>query len=226
MAGTRVYFVFNKRSKEAYVGKGRDGRVDESHSAAYHRLEKRDGTIQWESAPFSTSKDSMIAEATAIKIADLLGASLINKQKDYPKRFHERFPIKRRKGSVRHIPTAIIVTITSDPLEDGRVAPNAPWTAKQFAERVRKWWPLGRPRVERWKRGEGAPELLVAVHGSTSRILAAFRIDNSKWRPPEDGRYAVPLMSAENADVNDLAGKKYTGNRQGPLVTYGSRVGE
>jgi hypothetical protein len=203
---------------------------------------------EWASEPFSTDHDAKIAEASAISIAQLLigeflGARvklLINKQKKHPKLFGPRYPFKIIPKQVKQIPNAIIVTLRPGTLE-GRVAPNSlAWRAKQLAQRARKFWPFGLARVEKWKAWKTAkkskhqkapPEFLVAVAKGSGRIVAAFKIDNTKWRKIKGWRkkrkkeavyQAVPVKT-NTANANHMQGQQYTGNRQ-PGPVYGKEV--
>ena len=227
----RVYLVLSRKLGLAYIGKGPDGRLEGGHSLGFHRLLRAPDAVQYESAPFSSAKDALIAEAAAIGIVKRIAADikLINIQKDYSRRFFPRYPIPFSKGRVSRsdLAQAIIVTLSPDKLEDDRrVAPNSPWKPEALAERARKYWAFARWRVKQWSQGNGAPKLLVAVAKGNSRILGSFSIDNARWRPNKDGQFvAAPLTDKSNANFRQLQGKLYTGNRQGGAVTYGSKVG-
>jgi hypothetical protein len=133
----RVYFIRSKKLGLAYIGKGPDPRIDQHHNKDFERLMNSPDMTQWESKPFSSSNDALIAEATAIRIVDLLGTTrvLANKQIAYERRFSPRYPFPFVDEKVKIIRRAIIVTIAPDILEDnsGRVAPNSAWvSAKLF----------------------------------------------------------------------------------------------
>ena len=221
----------SKDLKQAYIGKGPDGRLEDEHSPGFHQLMCARDVIQYESKPFSSPKDALIAEAAAIGIVKSVAGDmdLINIQKNYSKRFFPRYPIPMKTGFVSKsdLAQAIIVTISPDLLEsDRRIAPNSPWKPQELAERARKYWKLAGRRVAQWKQGNGAPELLVAVAKGNARILGSFSIDNAQWRKNNDGKFvAVPLKDKTNANFRNHQGKLYTGNRQGGAVSYGSKVG-
>ena len=227
----RVYLVMSRKQGLAYIGKGPDGRLEGEHSPAFRRLLVAPDVAQYESVPFSSENDALIAEAAAIGILKSIPGrfKLLNVQKHYAKRFHPRYPIPMKPGCISKsdLAQAIIVTLSPDQLEnDLRIAPNSPWKPQELAERARKYWSFARARVGRWSQGKRAPRLLVAVAKGNARILGAFEIDNSKWTMNRDGKYvAVPLADKTDANFRDLQGKTYTGNRQGGAVTYGSKVG-
>lgn len=227
----RVYLVLSGKLGLAYIGKGPDGRLEGEHSPAFRRLLAAPDAEQYESALFSSENDALIAEAAAIGILKSISGrfKLLNVQKHYAKRFHPRYPVPLKKGTVSKavLAEAIIVTLSPDLLAgDDRVAPNSPWKPQEFAERARKYWSFAHERVERWSRGERAPQLLVAVAKGNGRILGAFEIDNRRWGLNRLKRFvAVPLKDKTKANFKNLQGKTYVGNRQGGAVTYGSKVG-
>lgn len=233
-AKNRVYLTFSRNAGKAYIGQGPDSRIDEDHSAKYQKLVNEPDAVQWVSAPFFNKADADIAEATAIAIVGLIGGDkpmqLINIQKE-SKKFTPRYPIPFVPGEVKEsdLPCAIIVTIAPDRLEgDDRPAPNSAWKPEEFAERARKWWGFAEYRVEKWMRGKGAPDVLVAVAKGTGRILAVYAIENSGWmQDPENQEriLAIPLKNPQNANVNSMQGKVYTGYRGGGAVRYGKNVG-
>lgn len=231
MKPCRIYLVASKKLGQAYIGKGPDGRLEGEHSAGFLRLLRAHDVIQYESKPFSSPQDALIAEAAAIGIVKSIAGNLrlINIQKNYSKRFFPRYPIPFSKGRVSRsdLAQAIIVTLSPDKLEDDRrVAPNSPWKPEELAERARKYWAFARWRVDQWKQGKSAPKLLVAVAKGNGRILGSFSINNAWWRPNKDGQFvAVPLKDKTNANFRKLQGKLYTGSRQGGAVTYGAKVG-
>ncbi len=227
----RIYLVFSQASKLAYIGKGPDGRIEGEHNKEFHHLMKRSDMQQWESLPFSSEKDALIAEASAIGIAERLGkqVKLVNIQKSHRRRFSPRYPFPFRKGEVKKsdLPLAIIVTISPDLLQDGtkRVAPNSAWGAVKLAERARKYWHFDGDRVASWKNTqEAAPKFLVAVAKGSGIILAVFEIDNQRWTKRKGLYEAVPLKDKSNANANQMQGKVYTGSRQGGSVFYGDKV--
>ena len=230
MKSCRIYLVMSEDLGLAYIGKGPDGRLEGEHSTGFLRLLRASDVIQYESKPFSSPQDALIAEAAAIGIVKSIAGDmrLINIQKNYSKRFFPRYPIPFKMGRVSRndLAQAIIVTLSPDKLEgDRRVAPNSPWKPEELAERARKYWSFAPWRVDQWKQGNGAPKLLVAVVKGNGRILGAFAIDNARWRPIKDGKFvAVPLKDKTNANFQKLQGKLYTGNRQGGAVTYGAQV--
>ena len=67
----------------AYIGKGSDGRIDAEHSKQFQRVVRQPDVSQWESAPFSSADDALIAEAAAIGIVESVGTrmSLLNVQR-------------------------------------------------------------------------------------------------------------------------------------------------
>lgn len=231
MKSCRIYLVASKKLGQAYIGKGPDGRLEGEHRPELLRLLRAPDVIQYESKPFSSPQDALIAEAAAIGIAKSIAGDLqlINIQKQYSRRFFPRYPIPLSKGRVSRadLAQAVIVTLSPDKLEgDRRVAPNSPWEPQELAERARKYWSFARGRVEQWSQGVGAPKLLVAVAKGNGRILGAFSIDNARWRPNQDKQFvAVPLKDKTSANFRKLQGKLYTGNRQGGAVTYGVKVG-
>lgn len=231
MKPCRIYLVASKKLGQAYIGKGPDGRLEGEHSPGFLRIMRAPDVIQYESVPFSSPQDALIAEAAAIGIVKSIagGLTLINIQKNYSKRFFPRYPIPFSKGRVSRsdLAQAIIVTLSPDKLEgDRRVAPNSPWKPEELAERARKYWAFARGRVEQWSQGVGAPKLLVAVAKGNGRILGAFSIANARWRPNKDGQFvAVPLKDKTNANFRKLQGNLYTGDRQGGAVIYGAKVG-
>jgi hypothetical protein len=237
----RIHFVMSKKSGRAYIGKGPDGRIDDEHSTEFQRLTRQPDATQWESAPFSSAHDALVAEAAAIGIVKNIGSDvkLVNIQKHYERRFAPRYPIPFVAGQVKksHLPRAIIVTLAPDTLQDdSRPAPNSAWTPKRLAERARKFWQFRRDRVDSWSKGIGAPYFLVAVVKGSGRILAVFEIDNKRWfsdpenqepekKPKNQKRLvAVPVKISKGANANGMQGKQYTGNRQGGAVLYGVQV--
>jgi hypothetical protein len=81
--------------------------------------------------------------------------------------------------------------------------------------------------VDSWSKGNGAPDVLVAVVKGSGRILAVFKIDNKGWfKDPENQKrlVAVPLKNSNDANANGMQGKEYTGKRQGGAVSYGVQV--
>ena len=190
---------------------------------------------QWESEPFSTPKDTLIAEATAIGIVKAFGKNmqLVNIQKASRKRFVPRYPFPFTEKKIKEIPRAIIVTLSPDTLPDGdcRVAPNSAWVSAKLAERARKYWAFKRARVELWmQKTSCAPRYLVAVAKGSGRILAVFEIDNSGWLSDGVNRrrkriVAVPLNYKNEPNANGMQGMEYLGNRRGGAVSYGSMVG-
>ena len=227
----RVYLVLSRKLGLAYIGKGPDGRLEGKHSPAFRRLLAAPDAVQYESAPFSSESDALIAEAAAIGMLKNISSrfKLLNVQKHYARRFHPRYPVPLKKGTVSKaiLAGAIIVTLSPDLLaSDDRVAPNSPWKPQELAERARKYWSFASARVARWSRGKRAPKLLVAVAKGNGRILGAFEIDNRRWVRNRQNRFvAVPLKNKTNANFRNLQGKLYTGNRQGGAVSYGSQVG-
>ena len=227
----RVYLVLSKKLKLAYIGKGPDGRLEGDHSPAFRRLLAVPDAVQYESAPFSSENDALIAEAAAIAILKSIPGrfKLLNIQKHYAKRFRPRYPIPMKTGCISKsdLAHAIIVTLSPDQLEnDRRIAPNSPWKPQELAERARKYWSFARARVERWSQDKHAPQLLVAVAKGNARILGAFEINNHKWAVNRHGKYvAAPLADKTHANFRNLQGKTYSGNRQGGAVTYGTKVG-
>ena len=230
MNSCRIYLVASKKLGQAYIGKGPDGRLEGEHNPGFLRLLRAPDVIQYESVPFSSPQDALIAEAAAIGIVKSIAGDmkLTNIQKNYSRRFFPRYPIPFSKGRVSRsdLAQAIIVTLSPDKLEDDRrVAPNSPWKPQELAERARKYWSFAPWRVDQWKQGNGAPKLLVAVAKGNGRILGSFSIDNARWRPNKDRKFvAVPLKDKANANFRQLQGKLYTGNRQGGAVTYGANV--
>ena len=230
MKSCRIYLVMSKKLMQAYIGKGPDGRLEGEHSPGFLRLLSAPDVIQYESRPFSSPQDALIAEAAAIGIVKSIAGdmNLINIQKNFSRRFFPRYPIPFKKGrvSIKDLAQAIVVTLSPDKLEgDRRVAPNSPWKPEELAERARKYWLFARWRVEQWSQGEGAPKLLVAVAKGNGRILGSLSINNGRWRPNKDNKFAaVPLKDITNANFWKLQGKLYTGNRQGGAVTYGANV--
>jgi hypothetical protein len=82
-------------------------------------------------------------------------------------------------------------------------------------------------RVERWVKGDGAPDVLVAVTKRSARILAVFEIDNGAWFTDPENRkklVAVPVKDRSKPNFRRMQGKEYTGNRQGGAVRYGVKV--
>lgn len=232
MTQFRIYLAMSKQAGLAYVGKGHDGRIDQEHGEGFARVMQAPDVLQWESAPFSSAKDALVAEAAAIGILECVGSKLrlVNIQKSHGQRFFPRYPVPFVDGRVKktELPRAIIVTLSPDMLEnDRRTAPNSPWKPKDLADRARMYWQFRRSRVERWSRGNGAPDVLVAVAKGSGRILGVYEIDNAGWFSlPEnsDKLLAVPLKDANNANFNGMQGKVYTGKRQGGAVTYGDKV--
>jgi hypothetical protein len=224
----RVYFIRSKKLGLAYIGKGPDPRIEQSHKKDYERLMKSPDVTQWESKPFSSSNDALIAEATAIGIVNLLGMTkvLVNKQISYQGRFAPRYPFPFVDEKVKVIRHAIIVTIAPDVLGDdsGRVAPNSAWVSANLAERARKYWQFSADRVALWRTGKGAPRFLVAVAKGSGIILASFEIENYGWVRDKGVYRAVPLKDKSNANANDVQGKTYIGSRQGGNVSYGPGV--
>jgi hypothetical protein len=229
----RIYLVLSEKSQMAYIGKGPDGRIEGKHNKAFHRLMRKLDMMQWESEPFSTPHDALIAEASAIGIAERLGKKieLVNIQISYRRRFAPRYPFPFVKGQVTQsdLPRAIIVTLSPDTLQDGsrRVAPNSAWKPAKLAERARKYWKFSRDRVNSWSKGIGAPKFLVAAAKGSGIILGVFKIDNERWfndRVNKEGIVAVPLKDKSKANANGMQGKEYTGNRRGGSVSYGFKV--
>lgn len=229
----RIYLAMSKRAGLAYVGKGRDGRLDQKHSKKFARLMRSPDIKQLESAPFSSANDALIAEAAAIGILEHVESNLklVNIQKSYGHRFFPRYPVPFIDGSVKKtaLPRAIIVTLSPDMLKnDHRRAPNSPWKPRELAERARKYWQFKRSRVERWSRGDCAPNVLVAVAKTSGRILGVFEINNKGWISllKKGGKIdAIPLKDKDNAKfIKDMQGKVYTGRRQGGAVNYGDKV--
>ena len=231
----RIYLVISERSGLAYIGKGPDGRIEGKHNKEFHRLMKKSDMTQWESEPFSSQADALIAEAAAIGIADRLGkkVKLVNIQISYRRRFAPRYPFPFVEGQVKKsdLPRAIIVTLSPDTLQDGtrRVAPNCAWKPAKLAERARKYWHFSRDRVELWSKRNGAPNFLVAVAKTSGIILAAFKIDNKRWFEDRanrsgQGLVAIPLKDKNKADANGMQGMEYTGKRQGGAVSYGDGI--
>src|ERR1039457_185989 len=99
----RIYLVMSKKSGLAYIGKGPDGRIEGKHNTAFHRLMKKSDMTQWESEPFSSQHDALIAEASAIGIAERLGkkVKLVNIQISYRRRFTPRYPFPFVEGEVK-----------------------------------------------------------------------------------------------------------------------------
>ena len=64
----RVYLVMSRKQGLAYIGKGPDGRLEGEHSPAFRRLLVAPDVAQYESVPFSSENDALIAEAAAIGI--------------------------------------------------------------------------------------------------------------------------------------------------------------
>jgi len=232
MTASRIYLVMSRKAGLAYIGKGSDGRIDHEHSRQYQRVMRQPDATQQVSAPFSSAKDALIAEAAAIRIVECVGSNvkLLNVQKRYEKRFFSRYPIPFVEGRVTKtdLSRAIIVTLSPDVLEgDNRAAPNSQWTSGELAERARKFWQFRRSRVERWVKGDGAPDVLVAVTKRGARILAVFEIDNGAWFSDPENRkklVAVPLKNRGKPNFRRMQGKEYTGNRQGGAVQYGVKV--
>jgi hypothetical protein len=232
MSANRVYFVMSKKSGLGYIGKGPDPRIDDEHSKKFQRLMQQPDATQWESAPFSSPDDALIAEAAAIHIVKCVGSDvkLLNIQKSYEGRFAPRYPIPVIAGQVKKsdLPRAIIVTLSPDTLQDDpRAGPNSDWHPKDLADRARKFWQFRRDRVESWSKGTGAPDVLVAVAKRSGRILAVFKIDNKRWfSDPENqkGIVAIPLKNPAKANANHMQGMEYTGKRQGGAVSYGVHV--
>jgi hypothetical protein len=224
----RVYFIRSVKLGLAYIGKGPDPRIEHPHNTDYERLMKSPDMAQWESTPFSSTNDALIAEATAIRIVDLLGNRqvLANRQISYQRRFAPRYPFPFVDAKLKVIRHAIIVTIAPDVLRDGsgRVAPNSAWVSSKLAERARKYWQFRGDRVALWKKNKGAPRFLVAVAKGSGIILASFEIKNDRWTRYQGVYRAVPLKDKSNANANDLQGKKYIGSRRGGNVTYGPGV--
>jgi hypothetical protein len=216
----RIYLVMSKKARLAYVGKGADGRIDHEHSASFQRVVRQPDATQWESAPFSSEKDALIAEAAAIRILGCVGTRtrLLNVQKSHEKRFFPRYPMPFVDGRVTKaaLPRAIVVTLCPDVLEDDhRAAPNSPWKPEDLAERARKFWRFRSSRVEGWVTGRGAPDVLIAVAKGSARILGAFEIDNTGWHSdPENCKAfrAIPLKNRDNPNFNGMQGMAYTGN--------------
>ena len=75
-AKNRVYLTFSYKAGKAYIGQGPDSRIDEDHSAMYQKLVSQPDAVQWASTPFSSKADVDIAEATAIKIVELIEVNL------------------------------------------------------------------------------------------------------------------------------------------------------
>jgi len=234
----RIHLVTSQKSRLAYIGKGPDGRIEGKHNKEFHHLLNKSDMTQWESEPFSSQKDALIAEASAIGIAERLGkkVKLVNIQISYWRRFAPRYPFPFVEGQVKKsdLKHAIIVTLSPDTLQDGtrRVAPNCAWKPAKLAERAGKFWHFSRDRAESWTKGNGAPRLLVAVAKRSGIILAVFKIDNKGWfSDPENQKpknnpklVAIPLKDKNNANANGMQGKEYTGKRQGGAVSYGVRV--
>jgi hypothetical protein len=229
---SRIYLVMSRKVGIAYVGKGADGRIDHEHSAQFLRIARQADATQWESAPFSSDKDALIAEAAAIRILECVGSKmrLLNIQKAHDRRFFPRYPIPFVEGQVKKadLPRAIVVTLRPDVLEDDhRAAPNSPWRPEQLAERARKYWSFRRSRVESWAKGKGAPDVLLAVAKGSARILGAFEIDNAGWFSDPENRKrfrAIPLRNRKQSNFNGTQGMEYAGSRQGGSVTYGAEV--
>ena len=68
MKSCRIYLVKSKELGQAYIGKGPDGRLEGEHSPGFLRLLRAPDVIQYESKPFSSPHDALIAEAAAIVI--------------------------------------------------------------------------------------------------------------------------------------------------------------
>jgi len=219
----------------AYIGKGPDGRIEGKHNSEFHRLMKRSDMTQWESEAFSSAKDALVAEATAIGIVKAIGGDvkLVNIQKRSRRRFVPRYPFPFIDKKIMAIPKAIIVTLSPDTLPDGdrRIAPNSAWVSDKLAERARKYWPFRRMRVETWMAKRScAPKHLVAVAKGSGRILAVFEIDNDGWFTDGVNRrrkriVAVPLKNKKTPNANGMQGMEYIGKRQGGAVSYGRGVG-
>jgi len=172
----RVYLVMSAKSGKAYIGKGPDGRIEGKHNKAFHQLMRRGDMTQWESEPFSTPKDTLIAEATAIGIVKAFGKNmqLVNIQKASRKRFVPviRFHLLRRKSKRFRGPLLSLfrlthfrtVTVESLQIRHGfqRNLPNAPESIGHLNERAsncgcRKqaalraiWWRWQREAEEYW----------------------------------------------------------------------------
>jgi hypothetical protein len=224
----RIYLVMSKKSGRAYIGKGPDGRIEGKHNKEFHRLMKESDMVQWESEPFSSQHDALIAEASAIGIAKRLGkkVKLVNIQISYRRRFAPRYPFPFVEGEVKksNLPSAIIVTLSPDQLEEDRAITNSAWTPEELAQRARMEWQFSWDRVESWKTGNGPPDYLVAVAKGSGRILAVFRIDNTKWVENKKGLYDAIPVEDNDANANGMQGKEYTGKRQGRAVLYGKKV--
>lgn len=75
MAANRIYLVMSRKAGLAYIGKGSDGRIDGEHIKQFQRLARQPDATHRESAPFSSAKDALIAEAAAIRIVECVGSN-------------------------------------------------------------------------------------------------------------------------------------------------------
>jgi hypothetical protein len=108
----------------------------------------------------------------------------------------------------------MFVYIKPGPLDDGRVAcdPASPPGDRQVLERVEKWWQV-KKYCSTWSAAPlQSPGVLVAVYGNprTRRVVAALRIDRSKWDIAEScdkGLIRVPTLRPRCLDLFELRGR-------------------
>ncbi len=228
MGKSFLYIGSDSATNEIYVGIGESTtRIYELHNPAAQSLLGRASTVLWQTAePFSTGEDARRAEAAAIKVATLLGRTVVDLNDPAvtniasTKTSRYLVPaVVRRPGVVfyEELERTAIVTVTPDDLEDGRGAIHGGRRNAELAERARQWWDLAASRGRAIQ-----PRRLIARLKGAGVIVGDWDLDESV---PSTGD-SFNLVDAENLDPREIRGKRLEmgGRRLSTKVTWSQDI--
>ena len=233
---TYLYIYANAKRRKVYIGVGEDSlRIFGPHNADAKKL-LDDPTTELLQTPerFTRREDAERAEATAIYVANLLGAEVISDLTEDDKPVTNRSgvlstkhlvpSVERKEGSVSYwaLQRTAIVTLTTRAIDE-RGTLHAGRDAATFATRASGLWPLRSAE----KRGD-RPKRLLAVQKSSHIIYGHWRLDEDApfvLGSPKNDRFRMVDPLEDNVD--DCKGKQFEwdGRGVGTLLTWSQDLG-
>jgi predicted GIY-YIG superfamily endonuclease len=231
MAECWLYVYENTRRRAIYIGiADRMDRVFQAHNAAAEQLRDEPDTVILQTpVPFGSRRDARKAEAIAIHVATLAGIDVAVEDDDATLL---RYTNRSGTVSTAELAPAIFVregTLDASTLRrtlfvpispgsiDGRVAPFGGHRGAVFADRVARYWNVGRrqrPRIER---------AIAVLTGGRNLVLGDWDVDPARdWTssPNAGSRVEIPLRDWADDDPRGVKGMRLLGHRSNSGVTY------
>jgi hypothetical protein len=241
---TYLYIYRNDGLRLVYVGIGENlSRIWESHNAHAEALLAAPGThVFVTEEPFPTREAAETAESAAICAAAAAGVDVLSSRDDAPaltniaKVAESKYlarAVHKTDGVVdftSFTKTAFVVVSVDQLPGDPRPTLHGGRSVDVFAERARKYWPLGAAEARRRAAqlsadGQASPTLvrtveqLVMVQKSTGTILGAWALAPEQWRRCGSENEWEFLL---DAPIAAMRGKRlnWNGYGVGTLITW------